>query len=388
VTAPRQGAGPAPSGSQSGLRFSKFHAYLVTRSGAPAAMSKVVDLDSVLQKAKRQGKCHLLLGNGFSIALKPDIFSYGSLFQNADFSEIPHVPKLFEALGTQDFEIAIRHIQDAAKILNVYDPGQLDLMAKMRNDASAIKDALVSAVAKRHPDRPYNISKPQYIACRDIACRAFLRHFDHIFTLNYDVLLYWTLMQDEVDKQPFNADDGFRHPEQDPSLPYVSWQQANSATVNYLHGALHLFDQGTEIVKYTWSKTDIAIVEQIRQALREDKFPLFVAEGTSESKIDRILHSAYLHKALRSFEGCCLSPKNSIVIFGHSLADNDAHVLRCIAHGGVSDLFVSLYGDPNSAQNKSVVENAERLAALRKKRRRKSALTVTFYDAASARVWG
>jgi hypothetical protein len=51
---------------------------------------------------------HLLLGNGFSIALKPDIFSYGSLFENADFSSAPHIKQLFDALGTQDFEIAIR----------------------------------------------------------------------------------------------------------------------------------------------------------------------------------------------------------------------------------------------------------------------------------------
>src|SRR4051794_40309261 len=48
------------------------------------------------QAAKR----HLLLGNGFSIALKPDIFSYGSLYENADFSTAPHIPQLFKALGT------------------------------------------------------------------------------------------------------------------------------------------------------------------------------------------------------------------------------------------------------------------------------------------------
>ena len=41
----------------------------------------------------------LLLGNGFSIALKPGIFSYGSLYENADFSAAPHVKKLFDALG-------------------------------------------------------------------------------------------------------------------------------------------------------------------------------------------------------------------------------------------------------------------------------------------------
>ena len=80
--------------------------------------------------------------------------------------------------------------------------------------------------------------------------------FEHIFTLNYDVLLYWALMQSELDSLHINHDDGFRHPEDDPNQPWVSWHQGNQATVCYLHGALHLFDAGSEITKYTWSKTD------------------------------------------------------------------------------------------------------------------------------------
>jgi Domain of unknown function (DUF4917) len=152
---------------------------------------------------------------------------------------------------------------------------------------------------------------------------------------------------------------------------------------------LHLFDRGTEITKYTWSKTDTPIVDQIRAALDEDRFPLFVAEGSSDSKLQRILHNAYLHKALRSFESCCGPAGNTILVFGHSLADNDAHVLRCIAAGGASNLLVSLYGDPDAPENRTAIRNAEALATIRTRRRGKRfPLTVTFYDAASARVWG
>jgi hypothetical protein len=181
--------------------------------------------------------------------------------------------RLFDALGTHDFEIVIRHLITTATVLKVYKPELEALCGDLQNDANIIKGALVSAIAKRHPDRPYNITNEQYIACRK-----FLSQFDNIFTLNYDVLLYWALMQDEVDEIRLRPDDGFRHPEDDPDLPYVSWQQAQNASVHYLHGALHLFDQETEIIKYTWSKTDKAIVDQIREALDEDKYPLFVAE--------------------------------------------------------------------------------------------------------------
>jgi hypothetical protein len=222
---------------------------------------------------------HLLLGNGFSIALKPDIFTYGSLYENADFSKAPHVTKLFDALKTQDFEVVIKHLQDAATVVEVYRPSAVTLARSLRNDAAAIKDALVTAIAKRHPDRPYDVKPEQYAACR-----AFLSRFEHIFTLNYDVLLYWALMQSEVDSLQINHDDGFRHPEDDPDQPWVSWQQGNQATVCYLHGALHLFDAGSEITKYTWSKTDKPIVEQIRSALDEEKYPLSFPKAVARAK--------------------------------------------------------------------------------------------------------
>ena len=346
-------------------------------------MAKVFSFKEAMKAISDASKIHLLLGNGFSIAIRPEIFTYGSLFANADFSAHPHIPKIFEALGTHDFEIAIKHVQSAAAILNAYDPGNT-LCAQLLADAEFIKDALVSAVAKRHPSRPFEIDSPHYAACRQ-----FLNHFDNIYTLNYDVILYWALMQSEVDDLKLRPDDGFRHPEGEDDAPYVSWQQANSARVHFLHGALHLFDHRTDIIKYTWSRTEIPIVEQVRQALNEDKFPLFVAEGTTESKRDRIMHNAYLHKALRSFEGCCGSPKSAVVIFGHSLADNDAHILRCISHGTIGKLLVGIYGNPESPSNKAIFAAASAIEGERKaKHSSRLPLQIIYYDTSSAKVWG
>src|SRR5436853_7861187 len=86
------------------------------------AMPALPSFEAAMRKIGGAGKRHLLLGNGFSIALKSDIFSYGSLYENADFSQSPHIPRLFEALGTQDFEIVIRHLQSAARVLIIYRP--------------------------------------------------------------------------------------------------------------------------------------------------------------------------------------------------------------------------------------------------------------------------
>ena len=94
--------------------------------------------------------------HGFSIALKPDIFSYGSLYRSERlFHGGATYSGLFQALGTTDFEIVIRHLQSTATVVEVYRPSLVRLAARLRQDAALIKDALVSAVARRHPDRPY-----------------------------------------------------------------------------------------------------------------------------------------------------------------------------------------------------------------------------------------
>ncbi len=324
-------------------------------------------------------KKHILLGNGFSIALKPDIFSYGSLYSKADFSTVPHAAEVFNALATQDFEAVIRLLVDMAKVLKCYDDTSPGLVEQIEKDSAAIKTILAEAIARNHPDRPYDIKNEQYAACR-----AFLSHFEHIYTLNYDVLLYWALMHDEVDELHIRCDDGFRHPEGNEDAPYVSWQDSNSPTVHFLHGALHIFDAGHEITKYTWSKTDIPIVDQVRSALDEEKYPVFVAEGHSRDKLDKIMHSAYLHKALRSFS----SISGSLFVFGHSFDDNDDHVLSKIPQGRITELFVGLYGDPNSESNKAIIAKAFSFTDLRAGIPRKNKLSVRFFDVGTAKVWG
>jgi hypothetical protein len=142
----------------------------------------------------------------------------------------------------------------------------------------------------------------------------------------------------------------------------VTWEPDNSYNQNvyYLHGALHLFDAGFELQKYTWVNTGMALIDQIRSALENNRFPVFVAEGTSDEKLTRIRHSDFLAKAYRSF----LPIGGALFVYGHSLAENDDHILKCIARGKTTRLFVSLYGDPASQTNKGIVRKALSLANL------------------------
>lgn len=113
-------------------------------------------------------------------------------------------------------------------------------------------------------------------------------------------------------------------------------------------------------------------------------FPLFVAEGNSQEKLKKINHSGYLSKGLRSFESTCKQTNNSaIFIYGHSLDENDAHILSKIDEGNISKIFVSAYKHPKHGYDRSIINRARLLGGSRRK-----APQVFVYDAESANVWG
>ncbi len=324
---------------------------------------------------KKPRPVHVLLGNGFSRACKNDIFAYGALFERAEFGALSlHVRAAFDGLATRDFEYVMRPLRHAGQLIRVYEPTAATLAAALEADANGLREVLVGAIAGSHPDHPNEIPTATYAACK-----RFLSNFDRIATLNYDLLLYWALMQSEIEPQ-VRCDDGFRKPERD--ADYVTWEPENTYDQNvyYLHGALHLFDSGTEIQKYTWVNTGIRLIDQIRSALERNAFPLFVAEGESGEKLTRIRHSAYLSKAERSV----LNLGGTMFVYGHSLGDNDRHILEAIIKSKVDRIYISIYGDPNSEPNRNIMSRGKGLEAAAAYK----SLSVGFYDAASAHAWG
>jgi hypothetical protein len=338
----------------------------------------LLTFQQAMAEGKRFNRCHALLGNGFSIACRPDIFLYGKLFENADFSKLSPTAKFaFEALGTQDFERVIKALRDAKRILEVYGGVPSSLIETLQSDADGLRELLVQTIASSHPAWPGEITEAEYAACRE-----FIAHFNTIYTFNYDLLLYWAQMHTPEGVAP-SSDDGFRKSEDDYDAGYVVWESSQSHEQNmyFLHGALHVFDTGTEIQKYTWINTGVRLIDQIRDALSKDYYPLFVSEGTSAEKLERIRHNDYLAKAYRSFSEI----QGALFIYGHSLAENDEHYLKRIEKGKLSQLYIGLYGDPNSEPNMRIATRANQMS---NSRRAKAPLGVTYFDASTAKVWG
>lgn len=356
-------------------------------------MPELLTFQQAIRDSEDCAKRNLLLGNGFCIACAPNIFHYGSLFEQADFSTLQEARQAFDVLGTQDFEVAIRALEQASNLARIYMPGDADVAARIALHATQLKELLVSTVASNHPDRPSNIDDG-----RLWACRRFLAHFlsgpkrGRVYTMNYDLLLYWALMHDDnpFEDNPANiiTIDGFGSDEDDPHADYVIWKAestANHQCVHYLHGALHLYDAGTELKKYTWVRSGVPLVDQARAAITAGLYPVFVSEGESNSKLTKIRHNAYLQHSFKSFHSVMAVTNQALFIYGHSLAHNDDHVLTRIGRGKCKKVYISLYGDPDSESNQLVAQRAQELAGMRHYR---NPVTLAFFDASSANVWG
>ncbi len=356
-------------------------------------MPDIITFIDAITDSERFRKRHLILGNGFSIGCRAKIFHYASLFGEADFSAVPEVEAVFHALGTQDFEVAIRALERSSVLVPIYAPDNQDSGEMMRQHAATLKEILVSTIADNHPPTPNAIGDVEFWACRQ-----FLNHFlgpdreGYVFTLNYDLLLYWTLMHGDnfFDEEAIELkkNDGFGNDEDDPDADYVVWQgetAAHSAHVHFLHGGLHLFDFGSELQKYTWIRKGEPLVEQARAAINANKFPLFVAEGTSTQKKNKIRHNAYLYQSFKVLTQNANIGTHCFFIFGHSLAESDDHILRRLGRGRFKKLYIGIFGDPGSKANREIIRKAQALANERSDR---WPLEVAFYDSASANVWG
>lgn len=169
-----------------------------------------------------------------------------------------------------------------------------------------------------------------------------LDDFAAVFTTNYDLIPYWSHMEVRgevgiVDMfrgaQPFDPDD-------------PNYGAGNSTAVHYLHGAIHLWlDSAGDNGKWV-SDGHILLGLQQRYRASSVRQPLFVSEGTSSAKLQAIRRSPYLafcRQELRADEG-------NTVVFGHSLSEQDEHIVKALVEGRERRFAVSLRSSNDKAR--------------------------------------
>jgi hypothetical protein len=327
-----------------------------------------------------KGRSHILLGNGFSIACNP-IFRYERLYDNAVSAGLSErAQRVFGRLGTNNFEGVMRLLEDAHWVAEEYGASKPGL-DEMLQDVEIVKRTLVEAVASSHLENTGAVENEM----KETAL-PFLDPYYNIFTTNYDLLVYWVNMH----RKPNPLwQDGFRSDTDLPDAPYVVFSErlGRARGIFFLHGALHLYLNRGELRKQTWIRTGRPLTHLIRDSLARGEYPLFVAEGSPERKLEQIQRSGYLWYCLDKLARI----QGPLVVFGHSLGESDGHIAEVIADNcDLNDIYVGLFGDPDSESNVAVRSSVAAIQSRRRKRAGSSStkqLNVHFYDSGSAPVW-
>ncbi len=287
--------------------------------------------DVVRAIEKNRGrKFHLLLGNGFSMAYDPKIFSYNALHEFVKTLDNDLVARLFEIVDTTDFERIMQHLDVLLRLCDVFDPNET-IRPRVLPAKEALQKGLIDAVKALHPEHVYKVPQEACDSCT-IFLKRFLEAGGSLFTTNYDLLLYWILMRGGLSSiDGFGRDredDGDEHTpgaEREYSSELRSGRNADGQNVFYLHGALPIFDTGIDVIKEQYA-AEAYLLAKIKERVERGHYPVFVTAGDGAQKLENIRHNHYLNDCYSHLEQL----DGSLVTFGFNFGAQDEHIIRAI----------------------------------------------------------
>ena len=285
----------------------------------------------------------LLVGNGLSINLWAG-FRYDSLFTSATLT--PEAQAIFAELGTTNFEQCLECLHHA----NISLRALHETTAKVDQTYAEVRDALFETVSDVHV--PWGLF-PQ--STHDLLAKAMNAH-QAVFTTSYDLSLYWSQLQTEkpVDIIDFFWGGGHRFDPLDTEV-----HRSSATRVYYLHGGLHLWQDDSTGEDGKWTSADGRLLDiKSNYGPTTTPRPLFVSEGTSAAKLRTIRQSVYLTFCLEELR----EDNSPTVLFGHSLAEQDAHIAAALNEGSRKRIAVSMY--PSGDENAIIAEKARILRQL------------------------
>jgi hypothetical protein len=324
---------------------------------------ELMSFAEVSSSLKKKGRAmSLLLGNGFSMSYDTNIFSYNALYTFLTSQEDELLNKLFGVIKTKNFELIMQQLDMTIALLEAFgsDPA---LREQIRYASQRLKDALLKSVKELHPEHVYKMPEEKSTACANFL-RLFLESGGSIYTTNYDLLLYWVLMRQGV-ASPI---DGFgrelENPVEAAEGEEQEWSELiwgphkSNQNIHYLHGALHLFDSGADVVKeqYDWNGY---LLENISARLDEGSYPIFVTAGNGEEKLEHIRHNRYLSYC---YDRLC-EVDGSLVTFGFGFGQYDEHIIEAINKAAkfsskqppkLWSIYIGIYSDADIQHIKSI----------------------------------
>lgn len=314
----------------------------------------------------------LLLGNGASIAVSRN-FSYRSLLEHARKNELltEDVNRLFHFFHTDDFELILRLVWQASNVNRSLQIQDDQTLRAYRN----VRECLIQAVRDVHP---------LYEDVRGYLPNMynFLKGFDTVLSLNYDLLVYWTMTYGFGIRDYHKFKDCFTLGGGDVNGFDDDWQkyrnllgECTNTLVFYPHGNLALCRNRREQELKIVRDRNAGLLEAILGAWEtETVVPLFVSEGREEQKVSSIQNSYYLSTVYREV---LKSPRTKLTIFGWGLGEHDLHLLRRMQGSGIQRVAVSVFRGDQAYCNRVYQTIQDVLGTVR----------VDFFDSESPCCW-
>ncbi len=345
---------------------------------------KLESFDDVIKSIeKNKGReFHLLLGNGFSMAYDPKIFSYNALHEFITNLDDEDLSTILGVIETKNFELIMQQLDNFAALIDAFG-GDPKFKKKIEKASSKLKESLLDAVQALHPEHVFTVPEDESEACSYFLSK-FLNTKGKIFSTNYDLLLYWILMRNKIVDhtdgfgRDLENDEEYVEPE-DQEWSELRWgRNRDEQNVFYLHGALPFFDTGVEIVKEEYDQRNY-LLEKISARMEQGEYPIFVTAGNSNEKLAHIMHNHYLATCYDNLSTIA----GSLVTYGFNFGPYDDHIIEAInraaKHGRkIIPKLWSIYIGVYSEADKKHIEQIEH----------KFKCKVHIFDASSANVWG
>lgn len=199
-----------------------------------------------------------------------------------------------------------------------------------------------------------------------------MRKFDEIYSLNYDLLLYWLRCY----KKPYIGTDSFSNSNEHDDLVF---SPDDNSSFLFPHGALFLNRNGISATKVRSSQYD-PILAVVERNIENVVFPITVSEGTGKQKREVIRGNKYLsycYDRLQKVEG-------SVFTFGCSfMCGKDEHIIQQLLRSPAEKIVIGEYA-PDRAR---VIQLLNEFEQVQKKQGNRRKVPVFIADTSDTGVW-
>ena len=344
----------------------------------PAELGVKVYKESILSDFREElesceGQKSLVLGNGFGIsydvAAGTDSFCWDSLADLCEFEAGSPLMDLLEECNF-DFEIVHQKINNAISVVQKYDD-ETQLSEKLIGEVQVLRDQLVSAVARSHPpslNRECAPDEKRNISRMASNCRGFLTKFEKVFSLNYDLLLYWVRCFDN----DFLGNDCFE--KEDDELVFSS---DDDAEFLFPHGALFIYRNGYS-AKKTRSSRHRPILARVEENIENGIFPMCVSEGTGDQKLSAIKSNEYLSFCYGKIKEC----NGTVFTYGASFSEGkDSHIIEALIQSPATRIIVGDFKPSEGDKLRLLHEFNKAMEVLNKRKE------VVVADTSTTEIW-